>query len=296
MKKAVSLRVRLVAQEASNEAEPQAAKTATIEVYDIIDPMWGVSVPSLNRELKALGDVESVTVKIHSRGGNALEGFAIYSLLAQFDATINVEIIGLAASAASVVAMAGDTVRISETGFMMIHDPFMCACGNAPALRKHAETLDVLRPSILKAYLRRAKLSEEDLSDAMSAGDGAGTWYNAEDALEAGLVDSVYEAPAPQNAVSLDGLKDVPKAVAQLFTEEPGESEEKPKSSFAEVLVALGEEDEQAKVLGAVLDALEDEPSTEPDFMSEAEVGALVSFLDAPAGETGGTDAPKTSE
>lgn len=210
-----------------------ASSSVTIEIFDIVDPNWGVSVMGIHDKLKAYGKLETIRVLIHSRGGNALEGFAIYSLLRMHSARIEVDIIGLAASSASVIAMAGDVVRIATVGFLMIHDPWCACAGNPERLRKTADHLDALKPSIIRAYRRRATPSDAEISALMSNDGGAGTWLDASRAKELGFVTEVFETDVPQNAVRLDDLPNVPEGAMRFVQNaappppaDPGPSEE----------------------------------------------------------------------
>jgi ATP-dependent protease ClpP protease subunit len=225
----------------------EGGDTAVIELYTYIDPCWGFSCIEVADRLKQLTSVKRIVVRIHSRGGNALEGFAIYTLLRQHPARVEAEIIGVAASAASTVAMAADVVRISDVGFFMIHEPWCCCCGSSAVLRRVADSLDGVRPSIVRAYLRRMKLSADEIAAAMAAADGDGTWYDAEQSVAAGLADELmFDAPAPQNAIDLSRLRGVPQAALELFSAAGGapgaqrEGEEEEDPMLAAVLDVLG--------------------------------------------------------
>jgi ATP-dependent protease ClpP protease subunit len=192
--------------------------TAVIELYEFIDPFWGFGAVELSEKLKELTAVTKIVLKIHSRGGNAMEGFAIFSLLQQHPAVVEAEIIGVAASAASVVAMAANTIKISEVGFMMIHDPWAFADGNKVVLRRVADMLEQVEPAIVRAYANHASLSALEIQEAMAVGEGAGTWYDAEAAVSAGLADEVMTAVAvPENQLRFDGLVGVPQAAIDAF-------------------------------------------------------------------------------
>jgi ATP-dependent Clp protease protease subunit len=193
---------------------PQS-KSAELDIFDNIDPNWGVGVVDITDHLKAAGDIESIHVRIHSNGGNALEGFAISHALAMHPASVHVEIAVLAASAASVIAMAADPgqISIAESGFVMIHDPWTVAAGNSGEMLRQAGLLDRVRSQILRSYLRHSTLSEEEISEAMSADSGAGTWYTAEEAVEAGFASTIIEGlAAPQNCILPSG-DNVPEGV-----------------------------------------------------------------------------------
>src|SRR4030095_8722806 len=97
---------------------------AEIMVYDEIG-MWGVSAADFDRELKALGDVKSINMRINSPGGDSFAGIAIYNTLQAHPATITTRVDGIAASAASLIAMAGDKIIMPDNTFMLVHEPFV---------------------------------------------------------------------------------------------------------------------------------------------------------------------------
>ncbi len=249
---------------------------ATIEILDYIDPDWGCNAVALRDELKQHPNLEEITVVIHSRGGNAMEGFAMYNLLVTNKAKVSVEIIGIAASAASVVAMAGDDIRIAPAGYLMIHNPWMFAAGDAPTLRRFADMLDKYQPSIVKAYLRKVgkkKITQEQLQEWMADGGGDGTWFDAEAAVANGFADRIMDsAPAPQNSIRLDGLKNVPEQVLAAFgTPPPADT-----APDKEAAGALLEE---------VIAALKTAPVAEEPVTSQADLEAILAAIGNP-GET----------
>ena len=148
---------------------------AEILIYEDIGDYWsGVTAKGFNDELKALGDISEINVRLNSGGGNVFDGIAIYNTLKNHKAKVNIHIDGLAASIASIVAMAGDTISMAKNGFMMIHDPWIMTAGTAQDLRKTADTIDGVREQLLDTYIRRTGGDREQISDMMSAE----TWMN----------------------------------------------------------------------------------------------------------------------
>lgn len=172
------------------------AGEAEVWLYDEIGENWwgeGISAKAFIDELNALPPaVQTVRVRINSPGGDVFDGFAMYQALLRHRAKIVIEIDALAASAASVVAMAGDTIRMADTSLMMIHDPWSYAMGSSADMRAMADLLDQVTESILNAYSRREAVDREQVRQAMAAE----TWYTATSALDAGMIDEVVEAPA----------------------------------------------------------------------------------------------------
>ncbi|MCP8858926.1 Clp protease ClpP [Latilactobacillus curvatus] len=154
---------------------------------------------SFRDDLKALGDVDVINLHINSPGGSVFEGISIFNQLKQNKATINVYVDGLAASIASVIAMAGDTIFVPENAMLMIHNPWTVGVGNASELRKQADDLDRIAESSVTTYLAKSngKITEEKLRQLLDEE----TWLSASEAVEYGLADEVL--PANQMAASI---------------------------------------------------------------------------------------------
>lgn len=157
------------------------------------DTWWGDEVtPALFRdELSKVSG--NLTVWLNSPGGDVFAASQIYSMLKNHKGKVTVKIDGIAASAASVVAMAGDETLISPTGMLMIHDPMTLAYGNKADMEQTITMLEEVKESILNAYVQKSHQSRETLSQLMSEE----TWMNAEKALELGLVDGILFADSP---------------------------------------------------------------------------------------------------
>jgi ATP-dependent protease ClpP protease subunit len=160
-----------------------------ILIYSDIGPEeWGgVSAKAVKAQLDTMKDAAEITVRINSPGGDVFDGFAIYNLLAQHPAKINVKVDGWAASAASVIAMAGDTVEIAANALMMIHNPWTMAIGDASSMRKTADLLEQIKGSIVTTYKAKTTLSDDDISALMDAE----TWFDAQGAMDAGLATAI---------------------------------------------------------------------------------------------------------
>lgn len=179
-----------VHQAPTNSAEPSAAE---VVIYDAIgSDGWGggLSAKDLADQISAL-DVDTLNVYISSPGGDAWDGLAIANALRRHRATVNVTIDALAASAASVIAMAGDHVTMARGAEMMIHDASGLVYGNAQDMRDTADVLDKLCDSYADCYAARAGGTRDQWRQAMRAE----TWYSAEEAVLAGLADQWDDAP-----------------------------------------------------------------------------------------------------
>jgi ATP-dependent Clp protease protease subunit len=158
----------------------------------------GITSGTFKRDLAALGAVDSIDVRIDSPGGNVSDARAIYNLLVDHKATVNVKIDGTAASAASFIAMAGDNIQIAEGGLFMIHDVRGVARGTASDMRKAAEIIDALTATIADTYQARTGISLKRITDMMTAE----TWLTGPDAVKLGFADSVIPNKRKSSAAS----------------------------------------------------------------------------------------------
>lgn len=156
------------------------------EVYDY----WGLEATSPSKVMKKLSEVdttEDINVVINSTGGDVWSGSEIYTALKEHQGHVTVKIVGIAASAASFIACAGDTVKMSPTGQFMIHNAAFINQGDHQAMSKGAEVLQVTDESIRNAYKLKTHLDDEQLIEMMDKE----TWLNARQAKEHGFVDEV---------------------------------------------------------------------------------------------------------
>ena len=162
---------------------------AEILIYDEIGrDIWGdgIAADELVLELADL-DVATLDVRINSVGGIVFEGVAIYNALDRHPARVTTHVDGMAASIASIVAMAGDERRIAANAVMMIHNPWGFEIGDAGDLRKMADRLDTIAGTLVDTYVARSGQTANDVRAWMDSE----TWFNAEESLEAGLVDEI---------------------------------------------------------------------------------------------------------
>lgn len=180
------------------------ANTGELSLYGEISETswWGdeITPKQFREDLEALGDISVLNIYINSPGGDVFAGQAIHSMLKRHKAQKVVYIDGLAASIASVIAMAGDKVIMPANAMMMIHNPWTIAMGNAEDFRKMADDLDKIRESLIAAYLGKAtELEQEMLIEMMDAE----TWLTAADAKDYGFADEIEGAK--DYAASLKG-------------------------------------------------------------------------------------------
>jgi ATP-dependent protease ClpP protease subunit len=153
-----------------------------------------VTVQELGEHLTQ-GGGRDLTLNVFSYGGDASQGLAMYNMLQRYGGKITAHIDGVVASAGTLPVMAADRVLMPSNALMMIHDPWSGVSGNAASLRTKAEQLEAYSASYREAYVRRSKRSDAEVSAWMSANKGSGTWFTAQQALDAGLIDEI-SAPA----------------------------------------------------------------------------------------------------
>ncbi len=195
---------------------------------EIVADEWedsDTSAAGFRDALKSLGDVKEINLHINSPGGSVFEGIAIYNMLKQNKAKVNIYVDALAASIASVIAMSGDAIFMPSNSMMMIHNPYTLAVGNANELRKAADDLDQITKASIASYLAKAgdKLDESTLKELMDNE----TWLTAEEAVDYGLADEVLEpnqAVASVNNPFARKFKHLPE---QLLKHKPVKQEDK---------------------------------------------------------------------
>lgn len=165
----------------------------TISMFEVIGEDWwsggGVTAKRISAALRSIGD-RDVTVKINSPGGDMFEGIAIYNLLRGHPAKVTVEVLGWAASAASIIAMAGDEIRMGLGTFMMIHNAWGVVIGNRHDMRDAAELFDGFDAAIVDIYEARTGLKRAAIEKLMDAE----TFMGPSEAVKNGFADVVDDA------------------------------------------------------------------------------------------------------
>ena len=169
-------------------------QVATVSVHDEIGG-GGITASDFMRDLLALGDVEEVHFSIHSPGGSLLDGWAMYNLVKNLEVPTTAHIEGYAASMATIVALAADTVNMPKNAYWMVHNPSVGNKGDASSMREMADLLDKFEQDLVNIYVEKTGKPESEVRDLMSAGtQNKGTWMNGEEALAFGFIDSVSDA------------------------------------------------------------------------------------------------------
>lgn len=196
---------------------------AHVYVYDVIDSYWGASAKALVEALAAAG-AKDVALHVNSPGGDVFEARAMVSAVRAHQAKghrVTAYIDGLAASAATYLALSGDQVHIADGGMFMVHNSWTLAWGNKTELRSTAELLDKIDGTIGADYARKTGATVEQIAAWMDAE----TWFTGAEALAAGFVDSVIEPPKADDSKSarwnLSAYANAPKVAAPAQPSEP---------------------------------------------------------------------------
>lgn len=185
---------------------------ATIWIYDVIGYNWlsdsGIVAADFVKELADL-DVKTIHLRINSPGGNFFDARAMKTALEQHPARVISHIDGIAASAASVLALAGDEIEIAEGGFFMIHKAMGCQCGNSEDMLGMAELLEKADSVLVVDYQKKSGKEKAQIEEWMKVE----TWFTAEEALEAGFVDKIFEGKKVENRFDLSVYANTPETL-----------------------------------------------------------------------------------
>jgi ATP-dependent Clp protease, protease subunit len=195
-------------------------KKAEVWIYEDIGEGWfgGLSAKRFADELKQIGQVDVINVRINSAGGDVFDAFAIYNTLVRNPASIEIDIDGMALSAASLIAMAGDKIRMADNAMFMIHDPWSMSAGNADQMRSMADTLDQTKENLVSTYTKRSKLDDQTVSTMMSEE----TWLRASQAKELGFVDEVTTGMEIAAHCDVNRFKNIPREfVSRIESRKP---------------------------------------------------------------------------
>ena len=194
--------------------ESQSDST-TIYLYGVIDEYFGVSAEDIARNLEELRG-KAVTLRINSPGGDVFDGRAMYAAIKQHG-NVTAQIDGLAASAATYVALAAKSVNMTDGGFMMIHNAWTLAFGNKNDFMEMADLLGKFDETIINDYIKKTGKSKDELAAMMDAE----TWMNAQEALDMGFIDAITDGEVidspdnPANLWNLSAFDNAPKALTE---------------------------------------------------------------------------------
>lgn len=184
-----------------------------IWLYDQVGASFfgdGVTAKSFQKDLASLGKVSAINLHINSPGGDVFDGFAIYNMLAQHPARIEVDIDGVAASIASIIAMAGDEIRIAKNAQFMIHNPRGFAAGDESEMQRVAALLKNIKGNLVTTYQDRTGNKPDQLAAWMDEE----TWFGADAAVQHGFATSVTRETAVTACFGLmNDFRNVPDAM-----------------------------------------------------------------------------------
>ena len=227
----------------ADKAPAIRAEAGKVYVYDVIDRDWGASAKALIEALATMAG-QPVALHINSPGGDVFEARAMVAAIRGHGAPVTTYIDGLAASAATYLALAGDTVHIIDGGLFMVHNSWTLAWGNKHEMRSTADLLDKIDGTIANDYARKTGAK----ADQIAAWMDAETWFTAEEAKAAGFVDEVTGSADDSKAArwNLSAYANAPKPKEPA---EPGQSE------------LDAQADRQQRLNRSRLDALLDSPN-----------------------------------
>jgi len=192
----------------------KAAQDAnTINILDAIGEQYdgsGTTTKRISAALRSIGD-NDITINLNSGGGSFFEGVAIYNILREHPKKVTVKVMGLAASAASVIAMAADELQIARTGFLMIHNAWVVAMGNAKDLKAAAAQLEPFDNAMADLYASRSGIDRKKIEKMMDAE----TWIGGAEAVEMNLADALLPSDESKEDKAQSALRRVDLALAK---------------------------------------------------------------------------------
>jgi ATP-dependent Clp endopeptidase proteolytic subunit ClpP len=193
-----------------------------VNIYDVIDSFWGQSAKDFVTDISAHSGIDEIHVHINSPGGSVFDGLAIFNFLRAHAASVTTYVDGLAASIASIIALAGEKLVMPENAYLMIHEPWTYTSGNASELLKDVELLTKLTDSLANIYSERCGKDVEEIKTLMAAE----TWQTGKEAKEYGFA---TETTAPEKIAAkyrmTDNFRNVPEAVKAMLEKKPEEPE-----------------------------------------------------------------------
>jgi len=194
--------------EIQNATDPE---TATVLMYDEIGG-WGIAASAFCQDLAGI-TAKNITLKMNSPGGNVFDGCTIHNALKDHPACVNVQVDGLAASIASVIAMAGDKITMAKNAMMMIHCAWAGVYGNAAEMTKTAAVLAKIDSTLVDTYSARTGTGKRAVKQMMDDE----TWMTADEALKAGFCDCVGTQSDAKASFDLSKYNNTPKAALALY-------------------------------------------------------------------------------
>lgn len=184
--------------------------TATVYLYDAIGGWFGIVAEDFIRDLMAI-EAKTIMLHINSPGGDVFDARAIHTAIKQHPAEVTAQIDGIAASAATYIALAADTVTMAEGAFFMIHNAWTLAFGDKNDMIDMADLLEKIDQTINKDYQNKTGIGADEITEFMDAE----SWFTADEALEHGFIDEIFTGDEVDNKYNLAAYENVPKALTE---------------------------------------------------------------------------------
>jgi ATP-dependent Clp protease protease subunit len=227
---------------------------AEVAIYDEIGA-YGVSAKGFLAELGAMPEGAPVDLRLNSPGGSVFDAVAIHNAIKRHEGTVTVWIDGIAASAASYIAMAGDAIVMPENAFLMIHDPAGLVMGTAEDMRAMAEALDKVKGSLVSGYAAKSGRTPEEVSALMAAE----TWFDASDAVAQGFADRLIEPVRIAANFDIGRFRNAPPVLVEAVEADQDSDD------AADGVEIEADEDTDEAAEGDQLSDAEDEPAAAAD-------------------------------
>ena len=237
-------------------------KSTDIHIYDEIG-VHGISAKGFLEDLKDLKG-QDIVVHINSSGGDVFQGQAIYTALKNYTGKVTVKIEGLAASMATVIALAADKIEMTANSLFMIHSPMSNVFGNKSQMRKQINALEKVESTMLNVYTKKTKLSEDKVSLMMETE----TWLSADEALEMGFIDEVTGKVTVVAKYDMTGFTNkTPEDILTTF----GNEELKTESKMDEQTMTNWFTEIKNLIVGRAEESTSTEETVEPTAQTETE-------------------------
>jgi ATP-dependent Clp protease, protease subunit len=190
--------------------ENKSPEESTVYLYDAIDSFWGVNAQDFVKEFSAI-TAPVINLRINSPGGDVFDARAMATSIKNHPSKVIAHIDGLAASAATYVALSADEVRMADGGFFMIHNAWTLAFGNSADFIEMASLLDKIDGTIINDYAKKTGKDDATIKDWMAAE----TWFTAQEALDNGFIDSITQENSAKNSWDLTAYHNAPKVLTE---------------------------------------------------------------------------------
>lgn len=274
----------------------ESEELGIVEIYGAIGfEYWdGIDIKSVQQQLLQIVDCKSIVVRISSFGGNVSEALGIYELLRSLGNKVTTECIGMNASAATIIAMAGNTRRMSKYGFYLIHKCSSAVFGNENEMEAELESQRKVNEKLVQLYVDRTGCDKEKIEELMEADNGNGRWLNIEEAMAYGFITEEIDTPAD----IVEFVKDTMAAIFRERFTNNNKDMKKPITAFAALaaLLAVGEveakdnfallNDDQLKKINDALTSAENAKTTAETDKATAEAAKSEAETKLAAAET----------